>query len=118
MEEIFFEKVIKHLLGEDKSRSWKILENIALYSSNFDLLSKSVIEEIPLLRALEFHLEEKFLLKLVSRLHWKKMEDALDKLLKKSLWKMASKIVIKKGNDRTIMEPPIAIATKLVISTG
>lgn len=119
-----FLEIVKHLLKENTSRSWKIFESIVLFSPNFDLQAKPTVDivksivEKPIFRALEFDAGEEFLLKLVERLHWKEMANALEILVKKGLLNVASKIIFKKGRDRTIMEPPIVTATKLVIPKG
>ena len=123
IEEDLFLEVIEHLLKDNASRSWKIFENIVLFSPNFDLQTKptvgvvkTVIEK-PIVRALEFEVGEEFLLKLVEHLHWKDM-DALEILMKKNYLNVASKIIFKKGRDWKIMEPPIVTATKLAIPKG
>jgi len=117
---VLLEEVIKKLLNEDDSKkSWKILQNIALHLPQFDHLPKTSIE-IPLLRALNVgDVSEMFISKLVDRLHWKQIENGcMEALIKKSFFDTAAEIIFKKGKDRSIIDPPIVIATKWVIEKG
>ena len=117
--------MIEHLFKGIATRSWKIFENIVLFSKNFDLQAKPTVDIVKFIiekpifgTALEFDAGEKFLSKLVNHLHWKEMADALEILIKKGLLNVASAIIFKKGRDRNIMEPPIVTATKLAIPKG
>ena len=115
------EIVIKKLIDDsDSKKAWKILQNIALHLPQFDdLLAKSRVE-IPLLNALNVgDTSEIFINKLVERLHWKQIDNnCMESLIKKSFFDTAAKIIIKKGMDRNIMDPPLVIATEWVIRKG
>ena len=109
-------KVVECLVEKDESKSWKTLEKLVLSLPDFN---KLCTVDIPMQHALHSDLGEKFAIRLVERLHWKKIDpDVLMKLMKKGFLDALSTFIIRKGKDKNIRDSPIVIATKMIINDG